>query len=50
MKPIKNLKVLARFSPKTTDDQRFDDYWFSECDLEILQEMHPAEPGSTSLA
>ena len=80
MKAIKNLKVLARFNPKTTDDlepelsnlvgteavfsyhkyvdeddtpysdqwvltaedQRFGDYWFSECDLEILQEMHPS--------
>jgi hypothetical protein len=78
MKPIKNLRVLARFSPKTTDDlepelsnlvgteavfsyhryvdeddtpysdqwvltaedQRFGGYWFPECDLEVLQEMH----------
>ncbi|MEA2080115.1 MAG: hypothetical protein U9P00_09705 [Pseudomonadota bacterium] len=78
MKPHKNLRVLARFSPKTTDDlepelislvgmeaefsyqeevddddtpytdqwvlttedQRFGDYIFPECDLEILQEVH----------
>lgn len=78
MKKIhKNLRVLARFNPMTTDDlqselvslvsteavfcyhqfiedddtpysdqwvliaedQRFGDYWFPECDLEILQEM-----------
>ena len=80
MKPFKNLRVLARFSPKTTDDldsemtnligteavfcyykfvddddspyfnqwllttedQRFGDYCFPECDLEILQEKHSA--------
>jgi hypothetical protein len=80
MKPHKNLRVLARFSPKTTDDldaelinlvgteaefsyqevvddddtpytdqwvlttedQRFGDYSFPECDLEILQEVHTA--------
>jgi hypothetical protein len=24
----------------TAEDQRFGDYWFPECDLEILQEMH----------
>ena len=80
MNPIKNLRVLARFCPKTTDDlepelgdlvgteavfyyhryvdeddtpysdqwvlmaedQRFGNYWFSECDLDILQEMHSA--------
>jgi len=80
MRPFKNLKVLARFSPKitndldprlisligtetvfsyhkfvddedtpyadqwvlTTEDQRFGDYWFPECDLEILQESHTA--------
>jgi len=75
-KPYKNLRVLARFSPKTTydlhaelislvgteavfsyhkyiedndtpysnqwvliaEDQRFANYWFPECDLDILQE------------
>ena len=80
MKPHKNFRVLARFSPKTTDDldaelinlvgteaefsyqevvddddtpytdqwvlttedQRFGDYSFPECDLEILQEVHTA--------
>jgi hypothetical protein len=80
MKPYKNLRVLARFSPKTTDDlepelinlvgtevefsyqevvddddtpyseqwvlttedQRFGDYSFPECDLDILQEVHSA--------
>jgi hypothetical protein len=80
MKPIKNIRVLARFSPKTKDDlepelsyhvgaeavfsyyryvddndtpyadqwvltaedQRFGDYQFPKCDLEILQVMHPA--------
>ena len=26
----------------TTEDPRFGDYWFPECDLEILQEKHPA--------
>jgi hypothetical protein len=79
MESIKNLRVLARFSPKITDDlepelsclvgteavfsyykyvdeddtpyanqwvltaedQRFGDYWFPECDLEIMQEIHP---------
>lgn len=77
-KPHKNLRVLARFNPMTTDDlepelvhlvgtetefcyhrfideddtpysnqwvlttgdQRFGDYWFPECDLDILQEKH----------
>ena len=80
MKRFKNLRVLARFSPKTkddldseltklvgteavfcyhkfvedddspysdqwvltTEDLRFGDYWFPECDLEILQEKHSA--------
>jgi hypothetical protein len=80
MKKHANLRVLARFSPSTTDDldtelaglvgqeavfryhkfiddddtpyseqwvltaedQRFGDYWFPECDLEILQEKHSA--------
>jgi hypothetical protein len=80
MKPVKSLRVLARYCPKTTDDlepelsnlvgteavfsyhrymdeddtpysnqwvltaedQRFGDYWFPECDLNILQEMHSA--------
>jgi hypothetical protein len=80
MKPHKNLRVLARFSPKTTadlspelsnlvgkeavftyirfveendtpyseqwvlkaEDRRFGDYWFPECDLDILQEKHAA--------
>jgi hypothetical protein len=78
MKPRKNLRVLARFRPTSTDDlnselislvgmeavfcyhrfvedndtpyseqwvlttedQRFGDYWFPECDLQILQEKH----------
>ena len=80
MKPHKNLRVLARFSPRTTtdlepelnqligteavfsylrfveendtpyseqwvltsEDQRFGDYWFPECDLVILQEKRSA--------
>ena len=80
MKPYKNLRVLARFSPTITDDlepelgnlvgteavfsyhrfvdeddtpysnqwvltaedERFGDYWFPECDLDILQEKHSA--------
>jgi hypothetical protein len=30
----------------TTEDQRFGDYRFPECDLEILQETLPPEPPS----
>jgi hypothetical protein len=79
-KPFKGLRVLACFSPKTSDDldadlvklvgtkavfryhkfvdeddtpysdqwvltaedQRFGNYWFPECDLEVLQEKHCA--------
>ena len=26
----------------TTEDPRFGDYWFPECDLEILQDWHSA--------
>lgn len=78
MKRHKNLRVLARFNPKVTDDlkseltnlvgteavfsyhrfvedndtpysnqwvltaedQRFGDYWFAECDLEIQQKIY----------
>jgi hypothetical protein len=79
-RPLKNLRVVARFRPAVTDDldpgltrlvgteavfcyhkfveeddtpysnqwvltsedSRFGDYWFPECDLEILQEKHSA--------
>jgi len=34
--PYSNQWVL------TAEDQRFGDYWFPECDLEILQEKHCA--------
>ncbi|MGD8618465.1 MAG: hypothetical protein PVH54_04685 [Gammaproteobacteria bacterium] len=34
--PYSNQWVL------TAEDRRFGDYWFPECDLEILQEMQSA--------
>ena len=83
MEKYKNLRVLARFRPMTTDDldsdlinlvgkeaefryhkfieeddtpysdqwvltaedQQFGDYWFAECDLEILQPDPSTRPG-----